>query len=208
MVEAPTNRQLNDQMNRTKSRKALIEPGRLDDWQTQSVCAQTDDTLFFHPEGERGVTRRQRAEAAKAICRSCPVMMECRDKALRTREPYGTWGGLSEDERARVLAGKPLKTRTPSAPPKPKRSPLVMTGPEIPRHAMKRHVPAGPVVDHMRRLRDAGYTISDIARAIGMHHTGLGAVASGSRESVTERTAALVLSVCSEDEADARSEAA
>jgi hypothetical protein len=83
-----------------------------------------------------------------------------------------------------------------------------MTVPEIPRDAMKRHVPAGPVVDHIRRLRDAGYTISDVARAVGMHPTGLGAVASGSRESVTERTAALVLSICTEDEAAVRSVAA
>jgi WhiB family redox-sensing transcriptional regulator len=208
VADTSTDRRTNDQKTRPPSRRSLVEPGRLDGWEKQSLCAQTDDTLFFHPEGERGATRRARAEAAKAICRTCPVMMECRAKSLRTREQYGTWGGLSEDERARVLAGKPLKVRTPKAPPKPKLAPLVMAGPEIPRHSLKRNVPAGPTVDHLRRLGDAGYTISDVARAAGLHHTGLGEIASGSRESVTERTAALILSVCTEDEAAARSVAA
>ncbi len=74
------------------------------EWQYQGSCRDADDTLFFHPEGERGSTRRRRAEAAKAICHSCPVMMECREASLRVREPYGVWGGLSEDERAAILA--------------------------------------------------------------------------------------------------------
>jgi WhiB family redox-sensing transcriptional regulator len=76
------------------------------EWQYQGACRDADDTLFFHPEGERGSTRRRRAEAAKAICRSCPVMMQCREQSLRVREPYGVWGGLSEDERSAILAGK------------------------------------------------------------------------------------------------------
>jgi WhiB family redox-sensing transcriptional regulator len=60
--------------------------------------------LFFHPEGERGSARRRRAEAAKAICATCPVIKECREQSLTVREPYGVWGGLSEDERAAILA--------------------------------------------------------------------------------------------------------
>lgn len=31
------------------------------------------------------------------------VLEECRRHALRTREPYGIWGGLSEEERAEIL---------------------------------------------------------------------------------------------------------
>mgnify|MGYP002753500384 CR=1 FL=1 len=31
--------------------------------------------------------------------RVCPVLEECRDHALSTREPYGVWGGMSEEER-------------------------------------------------------------------------------------------------------------
>ena len=80
------------------------------EWQYQGSCRDTDDTLFFHPEGERGSTRRRRAEAAKAICHSCPVMMQCREQSLRVREPYGVWGGLSEDERAAILASGARRT--------------------------------------------------------------------------------------------------
>jgi hypothetical protein len=46
-----------------------------------------------------------RADRAKAICRSCPVITECLDHALRVRESYGVWGGHTEDERARLLGG-------------------------------------------------------------------------------------------------------
>jgi len=74
------------------------------DWQYQGACRSADPTLFFHPEGERGSARRRRAEAAKAICQACPVLQQCRTHALAVREPYGVWGGISEDERSAILA--------------------------------------------------------------------------------------------------------
>lgn len=73
------------------------------EWQYEGACRDADATLFFHPEGERGGTRRRRAEAAKTICATCPVLQQCREHALRVREPYGVWGGLSEDERQQIL---------------------------------------------------------------------------------------------------------
>ena len=69
------------------------------DWQLEGACRDTDPTLFFHPEGERGPARRKRDAAAKAICENCPVLEFCREHALAVREPYGVWGGLSEDDR-------------------------------------------------------------------------------------------------------------
>ncbi|HMO10287.1 MAG TPA: WhiB family transcriptional regulator [Actinotalea sp.] len=74
------------------------------EWQYEGACREADPTLFFHPEGERGAARRRRAAAAKAICGSCPVIDECREHSLAVREPYGVWGGLSEDERTLVLS--------------------------------------------------------------------------------------------------------
>ncbi len=74
------------------------------EWQYEGACRDADSDLFFHPEGERGAARRRRAEAAKAICAGCPVIDECREQSLAVREPYGVWGGLSEDERTAVLA--------------------------------------------------------------------------------------------------------
>lgn len=32
-------------------------------------------------------------EAAKALCRDCPVRSRCLDGALERREPWGVWGG-------------------------------------------------------------------------------------------------------------------
>lgn len=78
------------------------QPGPVADlweWQYQGLCRTTDPEEFFHPEGERGSARRRRDERAKEVCARCPVMEQCREHALAAREPYGVWGGLSEDER-------------------------------------------------------------------------------------------------------------
>lgn len=77
------------------------------EWQYEGACREVDTAMFFHPEGERGAARRRRVEAAKAICATCPVLQQCRSHALAVREPYGIWGGMSEEERmAEVAASK------------------------------------------------------------------------------------------------------
>ena len=76
------------------------------EWQYEGSCREADPELFFHPEGERGSARRRRAEAAKKFCAKCPVMELCRDRSIDAREPFGVWGGLSEDERHALLAGR------------------------------------------------------------------------------------------------------
>ncbi|HLS39178.1 MAG TPA: WhiB family transcriptional regulator [Ornithinicoccus sp.] len=77
------------------------------EWQYQGLCRTVSPEVFFHPEGERGSARRRREERAKKICRACPVMELCRQHALATREPYGVWGGLSEEERLALTSPKP-----------------------------------------------------------------------------------------------------
>lgn len=176
------------------------------EWEARA-CLGADDTLFYHPEGERGLARHRRAAAAKAVCRTCPVMMECRAEALRTREPHGTWGGLSEDDRAAVLAGKPVReVELRSA--KRALPPLVRTGPDIPRQAMGRRLPAGPVTEHLRSLRADGYKLMEIARAAGLDHSGLSGIASGARATVSERVATLILGVQADTRASAGERAA
>ena len=59
--------------------------------------------MFFHPDGERGPRRKARENAAKAVCGTCPVIAACRAQALAVQEPYGIWGGLSEDERFEII---------------------------------------------------------------------------------------------------------
>ena len=46
--------------------------------------------------------RAAREQTAKAICHECAVRGVCLEQALNTREPFGIWGGLTEQER-RVL---------------------------------------------------------------------------------------------------------
>jgi WhiB family transcriptional regulator, redox-sensing transcriptional regulator len=80
-------------------------PGPIADvweWQLAGACRGTDAAVFFHPEGERGSARLARERAAKAICAACPVLRECARHALTVREPYGVWGGMSEEDREAV----------------------------------------------------------------------------------------------------------
>ena len=49
-------------------------------------CRQVDPELFF-AEAPADV------EAAKALCRDCPVREACLAGALERREPWGVWGG-------------------------------------------------------------------------------------------------------------------
>ena len=72
------------------------------EWQFQGLCRTTNPDIFFHPEGERGPSRRRREARAKAICEQCPVLRECREHALAVHEPYGIWGGMTEEERDEV----------------------------------------------------------------------------------------------------------
>lgn len=73
------------------------------EWQYQGACRNLDTEQFFHPEGERGGTRRRRDDAAKAICTQCPVITQCREYALAVQEPYGVWGGLTQEERRELI---------------------------------------------------------------------------------------------------------
>lgn len=71
-------------------------------WQENGACRSVDPTWFFHPQNERGLSRLRRDRQAKAVCASCQVRLECADYAIRAREPYGVWGGLTEEDREHI----------------------------------------------------------------------------------------------------------
>lgn len=71
------------------------DPRDADDWMTRGECNGADQNVFFP---ERGGDH----ETAKAICRTCPVINECRTYALVNVEMFGIWGGLSGNERKRI----------------------------------------------------------------------------------------------------------
>lgn len=72
-------------------------------WQEQGLCRQIDTEAFFHESHERGKARKARNKQAIAICKSCPVIVECLEHALSVPEIYGVWGGKSEEEREELV---------------------------------------------------------------------------------------------------------
>ena len=80
------------------------------DWQRKGLCRDMDSSLFFHPERERGEARTKRENRAKAICQQCPVIVQCRQHALATRELYGIWGAMTEHERRLALEHRKSRT--------------------------------------------------------------------------------------------------
>ena len=79
------------------------------DWQLRAACRGMSVSVFYHPADERDRAKSDRIARAKAVCESCPALVDCRAHALRVREPYGIWGGLSEDERAEILGLQSLR---------------------------------------------------------------------------------------------------
>lgn len=86
----------------------LLRPQVFEDWMGHAVCASVDPELWFPPKSGS-------SSPAKRICRGfrgsppCPVMAECLEYALRHDERFGVWGGMSERDRNKIRAGKPVK---------------------------------------------------------------------------------------------------
>jgi WhiB family transcriptional regulator, redox-sensing transcriptional regulator len=71
-----------------------------DAWLERAACRGDEVDAFYPPlRPESRAERAEREEAAKEICRSCPVRVECLDHAMRHDERYGIWGGLTDVER-------------------------------------------------------------------------------------------------------------
>lgn len=67
------------------------------EWSNRAACLGAEPELFF-PVGIGGAAIDE-VTAAKAVCATCAVLDECREYALRTRQPFGVWGGLDEEQR-------------------------------------------------------------------------------------------------------------
>jgi WhiB family redox-sensing transcriptional regulator len=68
----------------------------LQNWRQYARCLGADPELFY-PASDEG------AEAAKSMCAVCPVHEPCLDHAIVGRERQGVWGGLTEQERRRLI---------------------------------------------------------------------------------------------------------
>ena len=75
------------------------------EWSDRAACLRAEPETFF-PIGKGGFALDE-VSAAKAICATCAVLEQCREYALRSRQPFGVWGGLDEEERRAVWAAQP-----------------------------------------------------------------------------------------------------
>jgi len=72
-------------------------------WRDQAACHHTELALFF-PVGGTGLIVKE-IQAAKAVCRACPVQGACLRFALETNQESGIWGGKDENERRTLSRG-------------------------------------------------------------------------------------------------------
>ena len=56
-------------------------------------------SIFFPEDFAEPEKRKAATAAAKAICRECPLITECRTYALETNQRFGIWGATSPHER-------------------------------------------------------------------------------------------------------------
>jgi WhiB family redox-sensing transcriptional regulator len=71
-------------------------------------CNLDNAHLFMDPSGrwhEGRLAREAREAAAKEICRTCPILIQCREWAMTHREAH-IWGGMTALER--YNAGAPV----------------------------------------------------------------------------------------------------
>jgi WhiB family redox-sensing transcriptional regulator len=74
-------------------------------WDVEASCQAVDPDVFF-PDRPSDA-----GEAAKAICRGCPVRTACLEFALAARLDHGVWGGLNEMERRSLRRSRQRKAR-------------------------------------------------------------------------------------------------
>jgi WhiB family transcriptional regulator, redox-sensing transcriptional regulator len=67
-----------------------------DMWQESAACFGIDPDVFF-PVSE------EEAGPALAFCGACGIRAECLSWALKNSERYGVWGGLTEQQRRRLM---------------------------------------------------------------------------------------------------------
>lgn len=62
-------------------------------WRNLAACRGMDPDLFFPERGDLYT-----AQAAQAVCGTCPVAAECLEFAIEVGEKIGVWGGLSGND--------------------------------------------------------------------------------------------------------------
>jgi WhiB family redox-sensing transcriptional regulator len=73
-------------------------------WRLAAACHAEDPELFF-PEDPA------QSPSAQQVCAGCPVRLQCRDFALRHSIVWGVWGGMTGEDRERLIRRRAAKRR-------------------------------------------------------------------------------------------------
>jgi WhiB family redox-sensing transcriptional regulator len=68
--------------------------------QNPPPCTDADPDIFFG--GPDVAVSARNTAAAKAVCRTCPLIFACLQFALETNDQFAIMGGKTPNERARV----------------------------------------------------------------------------------------------------------
>lgn len=83
-----------------------------DDWREEAMCFGQNPARWF-PSGSFSSNARRSSRIsekmiledrayAKKVCAGCPVKEPCLDFALKAKEPWGIYGGVSEYDRRQM----------------------------------------------------------------------------------------------------------
>ena len=137
----------------------------MSDWRDEGLCtdpAYSAEDWFPIGDGEASTAQ---AEAAKAICRTCPVVVICAAWALETRQPHGVWGALSERDRERIWRAQSRQaTRERQRPPTPHEKAVTARAALAPILAEY----AADTEARVRRLTVAGMSLTQIAQRMNI----------------------------------------
>jgi WhiB family redox-sensing transcriptional regulator len=80
------------------------------DWRARAACTGHDPELWFTVALETGAVGGTHPDVTPAVdvCRTCPVVAECLQWAVRHGIRYGIWGGQTPVERAGAVAAAPI----------------------------------------------------------------------------------------------------
>lgn len=65
---------------------------------TSAVCATVDPEIFFPEKGKATDIRK-----ARKLCLRCIHTSECREFAIKNRIKYGIWGGMTYNDRRKMM---------------------------------------------------------------------------------------------------------
>ncbi len=77
-------------------------------WRFRAACRGMELDVFF-PVGSESNNAKDLFRNAQQVCRTCPVLAECREWVLSRYEPHGVFGGLTPSQRDRLR--NPRKVR-------------------------------------------------------------------------------------------------